>query len=85
MRAHFPAVLTSLSPPCQGCVGLAVIQGAAARSASKIIAVDTNPDKKSRAMDMGATDFVNPKDLGEKQTITQKLIEMTDGGLDFTL
>lgn len=67
-----------------GCVGLAVISGASARKASKIIAIDTNPDKEKWAKEMGATDFVNPKDLSG-QTIVEKLIEMTDGGLDYTL
>jgi threonine dehydrogenase-like Zn-dependent dehydrogenase len=33
---------------------------------------------------LGAADFVNPKDLPEGKTITQYLIEQTDGGLDFT-
>jgi S-(hydroxymethyl)glutathione dehydrogenase/alcohol dehydrogenase len=32
----------------------------------------------------GTADFVNPKDLPEGKTITQYLIEQTDGGLDFT-
>ena len=30
---------------------------------SRIIGVDTNPDKEKRARDMGITDFVNPKDI----------------------
>ena len=30
-----------------------------------------------------ATDFVNPADL-KNQTIQEKLIEMTDGGCDYT-
>jgi S-(hydroxymethyl)glutathione dehydrogenase/alcohol dehydrogenase len=29
-------------------------------------------------------DFVNPKELPEGTTIVDKLIEMTDGGCDFT-
>jgi len=66
-----------------GCVGLAVISGAAARKASKIIAIDTNPDKKKWADEMGATDFLNPKELQGQSTV-EKLVEMTDGGLDFT-
>lgn len=66
-----------------GCVGLAVIQGAAARKASKIIAIDMNPDKEKWARDMGATDFVNPKDIPDGK-IVEKLVEMTDGGLDYT-
>jgi len=66
-----------------GCVGLAVISGAASRKASKIIAIDTNNDKKKWADEMGATDFVNPKEL-QGQGIVEKLVEMTDGGLDYT-
>jgi Zn-dependent alcohol dehydrogenase len=30
---------------------------------SRIIGVDTNPDKEKRARDMGITDFVNPKEI----------------------
>jgi S-(hydroxymethyl)glutathione dehydrogenase/alcohol dehydrogenase len=66
-----------------GCVGLSVVQGAVARKAGQIIVVDTNPRKKAWAEKFGATDFVNPADLG-KMTIQDKLIEMTDGGCDYT-
>ena len=34
--------------------------------------------------DASKADFVNPKELPEGQTIVEKLIEMTDGGCDFT-
>ena len=67
-----------------GCVGLAVLQGAANRKCSKIIAIDTNPDKEAWAKKMGATDFVNPMKLKEGTDIVAKLVEMTDGGCDFT-
>lgn len=68
-----------------GTVGLSVVQGAKARGASRIIVVDINDQKKQWASDFGATDFVNPsKDLKEGETIVSKLIELTDGGLDFT-
>ncbi|KAM9886657.1 hypothetical protein OXX69_013669, partial [Metschnikowia pulcherrima] len=43
-----------------------------------------NNDKREWADKFGATDFVNPKELPEGTTIVQKLIEMTDGGCDFT-
>jgi S-(hydroxymethyl)glutathione dehydrogenase/alcohol dehydrogenase len=66
-----------------GIVGLSVVQGALQRKASKIIVVDINDDKKAWADKVGATDFVNPTKL-EGQTIVDKLIEMTDGGLDHT-
>jgi S-(hydroxymethyl)glutathione dehydrogenase/alcohol dehydrogenase len=67
-----------------GCVGLSIIQGCASRKCSKIIAVDVNPAKKSWAEKFGATDFVNPMDLPQSQSVTEKLIEMTDGGCDYT-
>jgi S-(hydroxymethyl)glutathione dehydrogenase/alcohol dehydrogenase len=66
-----------------GCVGLSVVQGAVAQKAGKIIVVDVNPTKEEWAKKFGATDFVNPSKL-EGQTIVEKLIEMTDGGCDYT-
>ena len=63
-----------------GCVGLAVIQGAVARKAGRIIAIDTNDSKKEWAEKFGATDFINPTKIDKP--IQQHLVEMTDGGLD---
>ncbi|CDZ98445.1 class iii adh enzyme [Phaffia rhodozyma] len=67
-----------------GCVGLALVQGAKAKKAARIIVVDTNPQKKEVAEKFGATEFINPKDLPEGKTIQQHLVDITDGGLDFT-
>nr|BAD15033.1 glutathione-dependent formaldehyde dehydrogenase [Ogataea methanolica] len=67
-----------------GCIGLSVIQGAVERKAGKIIVVDINDDKKEWADKFGATDFVNPTKLPAGVTIVDKLVEMTDGGCDFT-
>jgi S-(hydroxymethyl)glutathione dehydrogenase/alcohol dehydrogenase len=68
-----------------GCVGLSVVQGAVKNGASKIIVVDVNDAKKEWARKFGSTHFVNPaKDLKEGETIQSRLIEMTDGGLDYT-
>jgi len=67
-----------------GCVGLSVIQGAVKNKAGKIIVVDVNDGKKVWAEKFGATDFVNPKSLKEGETIQQRLIDMTDGGCDYT-
>ncbi|UZJ54060.1 hypothetical protein CBS101457_003380 [Exobasidium rhododendri] len=67
-----------------GCVGLAVLEGAVHSKAGKIIAVDTNDGKESWAKKFGATDFVNPTKLKDGQSIVDKLVEMTDGGLDYT-
>jgi S-(hydroxymethyl)glutathione dehydrogenase / alcohol dehydrogenase len=66
-----------------GCVGLSVVQGAVINKAGKIIVVDVNPTKEEWSKRFGATDFVNPTKL-EGQTIVEKLIEMTDGGCDYT-
>ncbi|KAI9900012.1 hypothetical protein N3K66_004274 [Trichothecium roseum] len=66
-----------------GCVGLSVIQGAVINKAKKIIVVDVNNAKKEWATKFGATDFVNPTELKD-QSIVDKLIEMTDGGCDYT-
>ncbi|KAG9204212.1 S-(hydroxymethyl)glutathione dehydrogenase [Epicoccum nigrum] len=66
-----------------GCVGLSVIQGAVKNKAGKIIVVDVNDSKEEWSKKFGATDFVNPSKLGS-QSIQEKLIEMTDGGCDYT-
>jgi S-(hydroxymethyl)glutathione dehydrogenase/alcohol dehydrogenase len=66
-----------------GCVGLSVVQGALQNEAGKIIVVDVNPAKEEWARKFGATDFVNPNELGE-QSVVDKLIELTDGGCDYT-
>ncbi|MEM7646248.1 MAG: S-(hydroxymethyl)glutathione dehydrogenase/class III alcohol dehydrogenase [Pseudomonadota bacterium] len=65
-----------------GGIGLSVIQGAVMAKANKIIAVDINNTKKDLAMKMGATDFVNPKELGGD--LVAHLVEMTDGGADYS-
>ncbi|CAH1726496.1 alcohol dehydrogenase class-3 isoform X2 [Aphis gossypii] len=65
-----------------GAVGLAVIMGCKAAGAKKIIGVDINESKFELAKLFGATDFVNP--LKYEKPIQDVLIEMTDGGLDYT-
>ena len=66
-----------------GCVGLSVIQGAVKNGAGKIIVVDVNDGKEAWGKKFGATDFINPTKLGGK-SIQEQLIEMTDGGCDYT-
>jgi S-(hydroxymethyl)glutathione dehydrogenase / alcohol dehydrogenase len=63
-------------------VGLSVIQGCVANQAAKIIAVDTNDLKEAWAKKFGATDFVNPSKINKP--IQEYLIEITDGGCDYT-
>ena len=65
-----------------GTVGLSAIQGAVMSKAERIIAVDINPDKESFARQLGATDFVNPKEVNG--SIPEYIQEMTGGGVDFS-
>ena len=65
-----------------GGIGLATIIGAAMAKAGRIIAIDINPDKFQIARQLGATDVVNPKD--HDKPIQEVIIEMTDGGVDFS-
>ena len=64
-----------------GGVGLSVIQGAVIAGADRIIGVDTNPDKFALAGQLGATDFVNPREVDE---LTAAIVDMTDGGVDYS-
>lgn len=50
--------------------------------AERIIAVDINPDKWEIAKALGATDFVNPKELSG--TAMEAIVEMTNGGVDYS-
>lgn len=65
-----------------GTVGLAVAMGCRERGAARIIGIDINPSKYDTAKKFGCTEFVNPKD--HNKPIQEVLIEMTDGGLDYT-
>jgi S-(hydroxymethyl)glutathione dehydrogenase/alcohol dehydrogenase len=65
-----------------GAVGLAVVQAAKAAGASRIFAIDTNPDKFKAARELGATDFVNPSEL--KRPVQEELVAMTKWGIDYT-
>jgi len=66
-----------------GAVGLSVIQGAKMAGARRIIGVDVNPGKFEIAKTLGCTDFVNPKDHGDKPT-QQVIVEMTQWGVDYS-
>ena len=65
-----------------GTVGLAVANGCKQRGAREIIGVDINPSKFEIAKKFGFTSFINPKD--HSRPIQDVLIELTDGGLDYT-
>ena len=59
-----------------------LIQGLKKAKAKRIIAIDMNPDKWELAKKMGATDFVNPSE--HDRPIQEVLIEMTNGGVDYS-
>ncbi len=65
-----------------GGVGLSVIQGAVMAKASRILAIDVNQDKEEIARQLGATDFVNPKEHDDP--IQNVVVDLTDGGVDYS-
>ncbi|CAN6480020.1 unnamed protein product [Victoria cruziana] len=65
-----------------GSIGLAVAEGARLRGASQIIGVDLNPDKYEIGKKFGITDFINPRDCGDK-SVSQVVTELTGGGADY--
>lgn len=65
-----------------GGIGLSVVQGAVMARASRILAVDMNPEKFVMARQLGATDFINPRD--HDVPVQQVIAEMTDGGVDYS-
>ncbi|TFJ80279.1 hypothetical protein NSK_008422 [Nannochloropsis salina CCMP1776] len=66
-----------------GAVGLAVVQAAKIRKARRIFAVDTNPKKFEMAVQLGATDCLNPNDIPDKP-IQQVIVEATTWGVDYS-
>ncbi|MBK04355.1 MAG: S-(hydroxymethyl)glutathione dehydrogenase/class III alcohol dehydrogenase [Deltaproteobacteria bacterium] len=65
-----------------GGIGLSVVQGAVMAQASRIVAVDINPDKFEFAKQLGATDCINPKDYDAP--IQDVIVELTGGGVDYS-
>lgn len=66
-----------------GAVGLAAVMGCRNAGAKRIIAIDINPEKFEKAKVFGATEFINPND--HKKPMNEVLVEMTNGGVDFSL
>jgi len=65
-----------------GGIGLSVIQGLVLARAERIIAVDVNHLKFEMAEALGATDFIVPQQSG--LPVQQVIIDMTDGGVDYS-
>jgi len=69
-----------------GGVGLSVLQAARMRNAKRIIAIDTNDDKRAVAAQFGATDFINPNtDCSHTDgDVAEAVRLLTDGGADYS-
>ncbi|XP_060103019.1 alcohol dehydrogenase 1A [Heteronotia binoei] len=66
-----------------GGVGLSAVMGCKAAGASRIIGIDINKNKFPKAMEVGATECVNPLDY--KKPINEVLFDMTGGeGVDYS-
>jgi len=65
-----------------GGIGLAVVIGAVMAGASRILAIDVNPEKFAIARQLGATDCINPKE--HDASIQEVIVALTDGGVDYS-
>ena len=66
-----------------GGIGLNVIQGCKMSKAKIILGIDINADRENLGKKFGMTDFLNPKEF-EEENLLQKIIEITDGGADYS-
>ncbi len=64
-----------------GGVGLSVVQGAVMAGAERIIGVDLNPAKFELARQLGATEYLNPKDVDD---VVAAIVDTTDGGVAYS-
>jgi S-(hydroxymethyl)glutathione dehydrogenase/alcohol dehydrogenase len=64
-----------------GGVGLSVVQGAVMAGAERIIAIDLNAGRFELARQLGATDTLDPSGV---EDLADAIVEMTDGGVDFS-
>lgn len=67
-----------------GAVGLAAVMGCKAAGATRIIAIDINPAKFDKAIEMGATECINPNNH-PSTSIQDVLKEKTGEGVDYAL
>lgn len=65
-----------------GGVGLSVIMGCKSAGASRIIGIDLNKSKFDKALTVGATECISPKDYSKP--ISEVLSEMTDNSVGYT-
>ncbi len=65
-----------------GGIGLSCIQGCVMAKAKRIIAIDINPDKFEFAKQLGANDFINPKEING--SFVEYMQDTYDGGPDYS-
>jgi len=65
-----------------GGIGLAVVIGAVMAGASRILAIDVNPEKFEIARQLGATDCIDP--TAYEEPIQQVIVDLTEGGVDYS-
>jgi S-(hydroxymethyl)glutathione dehydrogenase/alcohol dehydrogenase len=61
-----------------GGVGLGIVQGARLAGASRVVAIDPKPAKRSAALAQGATDVIDPAGID----VVSAVKELTAGGVD---
>ena len=66
-----------------GGIGLNVIQGARLAGADRIIGVDINPAREEWGRRFGMTHFLNSTGMSREEVVA-KVVELTDGGADYT-
>jgi len=66
-----------------GGIGLNVIQGAKLAGAGRIVGIDINPAREEWGRRFGMTDFLNTTNMSREE-IVAKVVELTDGGADYT-
>ncbi|MFQ5514311.1 MAG: S-(hydroxymethyl)glutathione dehydrogenase/class III alcohol dehydrogenase [Myxococcota bacterium] len=64
-----------------GGVGLSVVQGAVLAGAERILAIDVNPARFELAVQLGATETLDPSEL---EDVTSEIVERTGGGVDYS-
>ncbi len=65
-----------------GAIGLAVVMGAKAAGAARILAIDINPAKFELAKELGASECINPRE--HTAPIQEVIVALTDGGVDYS-
>lgn len=64
-----------------GGVGLGAVQGARLSGAQRVIAIDRDPSRLARALELGATDIINASDVDS----VAALVDLTNGGVDHAI